>query len=281
MKRRPATGRKAANLVVQVFSSLAALLGIVVLAWILFEVVKRGASALNWDFFTQLPAPPGAEGGGLANALVGTLLMTLLATLMGVPAGILAGVYLAEYGSATRLGLMVSMSLNVMMGIPSIIIGLFVFTLMVVTSGHFSGFAGAVALALLMLPVVARTTEDMLSMVPASLRESALALGSPRFKATFGVIFRAARTGLITGVLLAVGRVSGETAPLLFTALNSPYWPHGLNEPTANLTVTIFNYAMSPYANWQRMAWGASFVIVLGVLLLTLLARAACKENER
>jgi phosphate transport system permease protein len=281
MKRRAATGRKTTNLIVQVFASLAALLGIVVLAWILFEVIKRGASALDWDFFTQLPAPPGAEGGGLANALVGTLLMTFMATLIGVPAGILAGVYMAEYGSATRLGSMVSISLNVMMGIPSIIIGLFVFTLMVVTSGHFSGFAGAVALAMLMLPVVARTTEDMLSMVPASLRESALALGSPRWRAIFGVIFRAAKTGLITGVLLAVARVSGETAPLLFTALNSPYWSHSLNEPTANLTVTIFNYAMSPYPNWQRMAWGASFVIVLGVLLLTLVARAACKEVER
>jgi len=281
MKRRAVGGRKAVNLLVQVLASLAALLGIVVLAWILFVVVSRGAASLDWDFFTQLPTPPGEEGGGLANALVGTLMMTFLATLMGVPAGILAGVYLAEYGSSSRLGSWVSISLNVMMGIPSIIIGLFVFTLMVVTSGHFSGYAGAVALALLMLPVVARTTEDMLSMIPTSLRESALALGSPRWRATFGVIFRAARTGLITGVLLAVARVSGETAPLLFTALNSPYWPGSMSGPTANLTVTIFNYAMSPYPNWQRMAWGASLVIVVGVFITTLVARAVFREAKQ
>ena len=281
MKRRAAGGRKAANLLVQVLASLAALLGIVVLAWILFEVISRGAAALNLNFFTQLPTPPGASGGGLANAMMGTLLMTVLATVMGVPAGILAGVFLAEFGADSRFGSWVRISLNVMMGVPSIIIGLFVFTLIVVTSGHFSGYAGALALALLVLPIVARTTEDMLSMVPASLRESALALGAPRWRVTFGIIFKAARAGLITGILLAVARVSGETAPLLFTALNSPYWPTSLNGPTANLTVTIFNYAMSPYSNWQQMAWGASLVIVVGVLLLTLVARAVFREAKR
>jgi phosphate transport system permease protein len=244
-------------------------------------VLTRGLGALNWSFFTQLPAPPGVPGGGLANALVGTLALTLLATFLGVPVGLLAGVYLGEFGQQSRLAHATRFAANVLMGVPSIIIGVFVYTLVVIPLGRFSGYAGALALALIMLPIVARTTEDMLRLVPDALREAGLALGAPRWRITLAIVFRAARAGLITGVCLAVARVSGETAPLLFTALNSPYWPHSLGEPTPNLTVTIFNYAMSPYPDWQRMAWGASLLITLGVLTLTLLARWSLRERPK
>jgi len=277
MKPRPSWGRKTFDRTVKALSVLAAVISLFFLGWILLEVFQRGVTALNLDFFTKLPTPPGLAGGGLANAIAGTFLITLFATLLGVPVGILAGVYLAEFAAHSRLGTVVRFTVNIIMGIPSIIIGLFVYALLVLPMGGFSGLAGAVSLAIIMLPVVARTTEDMLTLVPDSLRESALALGSPRWKTTLGIIFRAARTGMITGVLLAVARVSGETAPLLFTALNSPYWPHSPGEPTANLTVTIFNYAMSPYADWQQTAWGASLLIMAAVLLLTVAARRILK----
>ncbi|MEW5800766.1 MAG: phosphate ABC transporter permease PstA [bacterium] len=278
---RSAAPRKSVDIGVKVISSLAALLGITILAWILYEVIKRGSASLNWSFFTQLPTPPGIKGGGVANAILGTSMITLLATLAGVPIGLLSGVYLAEFGKRTSLGSMVRFTSNVMMGIPSIIVGLFVYTLLVLPWQQFSGYAGAVSLAIIMLPIVARTTEDMLRLVPNSLRESALALGAPRWKATLGVVFRAAKTGMITGVLLAIARVSGETAPLLFTSLNSPYWPKSLSQPTANLTVTIFNYAMSPYRSWQETAWGASLLIMVAVLALTVVARFIIKEAKK
>jgi phosphate transport system permease protein len=258
----------------------AALIGLAVLAWILWEVVARGAGALSGSFFTELPTPPGMEGGGLGNAILGTLVITLLATVMGTPVGLLAGIYLAEFGTTSRLATAVRFTTNLLMGTPSIIIGIFVYALIVLRTGHFSGWAGAVALAILMLPVVLRTTEDMLNLVPDELRESALALGAPRWRATLTVVFRAAKTGLATGILLAVARVSGETAPLLFTALNSFYWPQSINEPTANLTVTIFNYAMSPYADWQQKAWGASLLITVGVLFVAVLSRFALKDRR-
>ena len=280
MERRPATGRKLLDRAVRVSASLAALLGIGALLWILGVVVQRGVGALNLDFFTALPSPPGVEGGGLASAIVGTLLLTGAATLLGVPVGLLAGVYLAEFGRTSRLGAAVRFSVNVLMGLPSILVGLFVWTVLVVPFGGFSGHAGAVALALIMLPVVARTTEDMLALVPNALREAALAVGTPRWKVTL-VVFRAAKGGLVTGVLLAVARVSGETAPLLFTALNSPFWPSSFSEPVANLTVTLFQYAMSPYDDWQAKAWGAALLIMAGVLTTTLLARTLSREKTR
>ena len=280
MKRRPATGRKLLDRAVRVSASLAALLGIGALLWILGVVVQRGVGALNLDFFTALPSPPGVEGGGLASAIVGTLLLTGAATLLGVPVGLLAGVYLAEFGRTSRLGAAVRFSVNVLMGLPSILVGLFVWTVLVVPFGGFSGHAGAVALALIMLPVVARTTEDMLALVPNALREAALAVGTPRWKVTL-IVFRAAKGGLVTGVLLAVARVSGETAPLLFTALNSPFWPSSFSEPVANLTVTLFQYAMSPYDDWQAKAWGAALLIMAGVLTTTLLARTLSREKTR
>jgi len=266
--------------VVMVAATASASLGIVFLAWILYEVIRRGAAAIDWTFFTALPTPPGIEGGGLSSALYGTLVMTAIATAVGVPIGLLAGIYLAEYGKRGRLAAVIRFNVNVLMGVPSIIIGLFVYALVVLPMGSFSGYAGAVALAVIMLPVVGRATEDMLILVPNDLRESALALGAPRWKVTLGVVFRAARRGLITGVLLAVARVSGETAPLLFTALNSPYWPENLGQPTSNLTVTIFNYAMSPYKDWQGIAWGASLVITVAVLVLTLGSRWFARERK-
>jgi len=279
VRRRSLRRRKAADLALKITAAVSAFIGILFLGWILIVVVQKGAAAINWTFFTHLPAPPGISGGGMGNAILGTLMMTVLASVIGVPVGIMGGVYLSEYGRG-RFAASVRFLINVMMGIPSIIMGLFIYALLVVPMGHFSGYAGGVALALLILPIVARTTEDMLVLVPNALRESALALGTPRWRVTVEILFRAARTGLITGVLLAVARVSGETAPLLFTSLNSPYWPTGLSQPTSNLTVTIFNYAMSPYPDWQRDAWGASLLIMLGVLSLTILARFTVRERR-
>ena len=273
MKQRSLTYRRGIDLGIRLISALAALFGMAMLGWILSIVILKGMPAINWQFFTELPAPPGMPGGGLANAILGTLLITLLAVLMGVPIGLAAGVWLAEFGQQSKTAEAVRFAANLLMGTPSIIIGVFVYVAIVMTTGHFSGISGAVALAIIMLPVVARTAEDMLALVPSALREAALALGVPRWKATLGIVFRSAKTGLLTGILLAVARVSGETAPLLFTSLNSPYWPESFNEPTANLTVTIFNYAMSPYEDWQTLAWGASLLIAGSVLGTTVISR--------
>jgi len=284
MKIRHPLQRRLVNIVMLILSSLSALIGIIALAWILYDVIKIGGTALNLALVTELPAPPGVEGGGLANALLGTAMMTFLATVLGVPIGMLGGIYLAEFGRKNRFGAFIRFATNVLMGIPSIIVGLFVYTIVVMPMGRFSGYAGAVALAIIMLPIVGRTTEDMLNLVPNALRESALALGAPRWRVTLGIVFRSAKVGLITGGLLAVARVSGETAPLLFTALNSPFWPDSIlsmDQPTANLTVTIFNYAMSPYVDWQRLAWGASLLITAGVLTLIVIARLLSKEVKR
>jgi phosphate transport system permease protein len=280
MKRRSAAPRKIADLMIKGFACLSSATGIFFLGWILFEVASRGARAINWSFFTELPVPPGVEGGGLGSAILGTFMITSLAAIIGVPLGVLCGVFLAEVGRGTRLARIVQFSLNVMMGIPSIVIGLFIYAALVLPFGHFSGWAGAVALAVIMLPVVARTTDDMLNLVPNALRESALALGAPQWKVTTSVAFRAARTGMITGILLAVARVSGETAPLLFTTLSSVYWPTSMSEPVSNLTVTIFNYAMSPYPDWQQAAWGASLLIMMSVLGATIVVRALFKEKK-
>ncbi|MGQ9920208.1 MAG: phosphate ABC transporter permease PstA [Desulfobacca sp.] len=280
MKLRPATGRRLTNLLVNVAASLAASTGIIVLFWIIIMLAYKGLPALNLDFFLHLPAPPMIPGGGLANAILGTLLLTVLATVFAVPIGLLAGVCLGEFGQQSKLADLCRFAANVLTGMPSIIVGIFVYGLLVLTMGNFSGLAGAIALAIIMLPVVARTTEDMLRLVPDPLRESALAMGAPRWKVTLFIIFRAARSGIITGVLLGVARVSGETAPLLFTALNSPYMMSSLMQPMPNLTVTIFNYAMSPYEDWQRLAWGASLLITGGVLVLNILARFIFGERK-
>ncbi len=280
MRPRPATGRRIVNLLVNVAASLAASAGIIILFWITIMLAYKGLPALNLDFFISLPTPPMVPGGGLANAILGTLLLTVLATVFAVPIGLLAGICLGEFGQQSKLADLCRFSANVLTGMPSIIVGIFVYGLLVLTIGNFSGLAGAIALAIIMLPVVARTTEDMLRLVPDPLRESALAMGAPRWKVTLAIVFRAARSGIITGVLLGVARVSGETAPLLFTALNSPYMMSSLMQPMPNLTVTIFNYAMSPYEDWQRLAWGASLLITAGVLVLNILARFIFGERK-
>jgi phosphate transport system permease protein len=280
MKPRSIVVRRFKNNVVSALSMASAALGIFFLGWILLVVARHGASAIDWAFLTRLQQPAGVPGGGVANAILGTIMMTLLGAAIGTPVGLMAGIYLSEFGLRGRFGAAARFMANMMMGVPSIVIGLFVYALLVKPMGGFSGYAGGVALALLIMPIVARTTEDMLRLVPNELRESGLALGLPRWRITLNIVFRRARVGVITGVLLAVARVSGETAPLLFTALNSQYWPRGLGEPTANLTVTIFNYAMSPYDDWQRMAWGASLLIMAGVLATTILTRALLKERR-
>ena len=273
MRGRSIASRRRVDHSMRLAAGCAATIGILLLGWILATVVSRGVAALSPVFFTRLPTPPGVTGGGLANAMLGTLLMTALAAVLAIPTGLMAGVYLAEYGRESRFAATVRMAANILMGVPSIISGVFVYTFLVATTGHFSGYAGAVALALIMLPLIVRTTEDMLLLVPSALREAGLALGTPRWRVTRDIVLRSASKGLLTGVLLAVARVSGETAPLLFTSLNSPYWPQRLGQPTANLTVTIFSYAMSPFRDWQSQAWGAALVVTLAVLATSLVAR--------
>lgn len=265
--------RRLANAVVLGLSGLAALAGLFMLAWILGDVILRGAPAINWQFFVKLPEPPGMAGGGLANAIVGTLLMTAAAALIAVPFGVLCGTYLAEFGRTSLLGRAVRFLADILVSAPSIVVGVFVYLVMVKPMGHFSGWAGACSLAIIMLPVVSRTTEEMLRLVPAEMREAALALGAPYWKMMTGIIYRAAATGISTGVMLAVARVAGETAPLLFTALNSPYWLESMNEPVANLTVALFNYAMSPYDDWHALAWGAALLITAAVLAVNVFTR--------
>ncbi len=264
--------RRIINFTVMSISAAAAVAGLVMLCWILADVFARGVTAINWQFFTELPTPPGMDGGGLANAIVGTLLMTLTAALIAVPVGILAGTYIAEFGD-NMVGKSARFISDILVSAPSIVIGIFVYLILVKTFGHFSGWAGAVALAIIMLPVVSRTTEEMLKLVGSELRESALALGAPYWSMMIKVIFQSAGPGIATGVMLAIARVAGETAPLLFTALNSPYWMKGLNNPTANLTVVLFNYAMSPYDDWRQKAWGAALLITVSVLAVNILTR--------
>jgi phosphate transport system permease protein len=263
-----------------VVAACTALVGVFALLWILAAVFQHGFASFDRDFFTKPPVPPGMKGGGLANAMAGTLIITLLGALAAVPPGILTGVYLSEFAGGGSFASFVRFSVNVLMGMPSLIVGLAVWGTIVVATGTFSAWAGAISLAVIMVPAVAGTTEDMLKLVPDTLRESAVAMGAPRWRVMF-VIFLAAKSGIITGILLATARATGETAPLLFTALNSPYWPSTLSAPTANLPVTIFSYAMSPFADWQAKAWGASLVITAAVLALSVGARTILKETKR
>jgi len=273
--------RKLINAAVLLISTAAAVVGLIMLTWILGDVAIKGAGAINWDFFTRLPAPPGDAGGVLANAIAGTLLMTVVATLIAVPFGVMAGTYLSEFGGRNALGASARFISDILVSAPSIVIGMFVYLLIVKSMGHFSGWAGAIALAIIMLPVITRTTEEMLRLVPAEMREAALALGAPYWKMLLQVIYRTAASGMITGIMLAVARVTGETAPLLFTSLNSPYWMHGMNEPMANLTVTLFNYAMSPYDDWHTKAWGMAFLITVSVLVVTIITRVSLRKRSK
>ena len=272
--------RKLINQVALLLSLLAMAFGLVWLLWILIEVFRLGAGGLSVDLFTKMTPPPGSDGG-LLNAIVGSLIMVGLGTLIGTPIGMLAGVYLAEYGQRGWLGSVTRFINDILLSAPSIVIGLFVYAVMVVNMGGFSGLAGIVALALLVIPVVVRTTENMLILVPNSLREAAFALGAQKWKVICLVTARAARAGILTGVLLAVARIAGETAPLLFTALSNQFWTVDLREPMANLPVTIFKFAMSPFQDWQRLAWAGVFLITMGVLTLNILARVLFKEETK
>ena len=260
-------------------SMIAMALGLTVLLWILFVLFKNGFAALDWNMFTQSTPAPGSEGGGLANAIVGSLLMVGFSTLIGTPIGILAGVYLAEFGNRSRIAELTRFMTDIMLSAPSIVLGLFVYAIVVAQVKQFSGWAGTIALALIAIPVVLRTTENMLRLVPGSLREAAYALGAPQWKVATMVTLRAARSGVVTGVLLALARISGETAPLLFTALNNQFFSMDMSKPMSNLPVVIFQFAMSPYDNWIRLAWGGALLITLTVLVLNILARVFFRDK--
>ena len=255
-------------------SVLTTLFGLFFLAWILWVLFARGFAGLDLSLFTRDMPGPGSEGGGLRNAIVGSLLITLAGILLGAPVGILSGIYLSEYGRGTWLAATVRFVSDILLSAPSIVIGVFVYAIMVAPLGGFSGWAGAVALAIIALPVILRTTEDMMLLVPDTMREAAAALGAPRWKVIMSVVLRAARSGVLTGVLLAVARIAGETAPLLFTALNNQFFSLDMFKPMANLPVTIFNFAMGPYDNWHTLAWAGSLLITLVVLGLNIITRA-------
>jgi len=272
--------RKRTNAIALTLSLGAMAFGVFWLIWILFETIYLGIGGLSLATFTEMTPPPQGEGGGLANAIFGSFVMVGLATLVGTPVGILAGVYLAEYGQKSWLGSAVRFINDILLSAPSIVVGLFVYAVVVAKLKSFSGLAGSLALALLVIPVVIRTTENMLSLVPNALREAAYALGTPKWKVILSITLKAARAGVITGILLALARVSGETAPLLFTALSNQFWTSDLSSPMASLPVTIFKFAMSPYENWQKLAWAGVFLITLGVLLLNILARVLFKNKH-
>ena len=253
---------------------------LVPLAMILFYVISHGAAALNWDFFTKIPMPVGEPGGGMANAMVGTLILIAIAGSIAVPVGVVAGIHLAEYGG-TRFASAVRFAADVLNGVPSIVIGIFAYGLVVLPVHRFSALAGGFALAIMMIPIVTRTTEELLRLVPPSLREGALALGATRTRAMFTVILPAALPGIVTGILLALARIAGETAPLLFTAFGNRFWSTSLTQPIGSLTVQIFTYAISPYEDWHRQAWAGAFVLVVMILILSILARLVTRRLER
>ena len=264
--------RKLVNKVALTLSLMAMAFGLFWLFWILFETIRLGVGGLNWATLTQMTPPPNDEGG-LANAMYGSFLMVMLATFVGTPIGIMAGIYLAEFDSKGWLATVTRFVNDILLSAPSIVIGLFVYAVVVSRFKSFSGWAGVIALALIVIPVVIRTTENMLQLIPAGLREAAYALGAPKWKVILSITLKAARAGVVTGVMLAVARIAGETAPLLFTALSNQFWTSSLSEPMASLPVTIFKFAMSPYENWQKLAWAGVFLITMTVLGLNILAR--------
>ncbi len=271
--------RKRLNVVALVLSLAAMAFGVFWLIWILVETVRLGVAGMVLATFTEMTPAPLAETGGLANAIFGSVLMVSLATAIGTPVGILAGIYLAEYGQKGWLGNLTRFINDILLSAPSIVIGLFIYSVVVERMRSFSGWAGVLALALIVVPVVIRTTENMLSLIPNSLREAAYALGTPKWRVIMTVTLKAARAGVLTGVLLALARIAGETAPLLFTALSNQFWTSDLSQPMASLPVTIFKFALSPYENWQKLAWAGVLLITLGVLLLNILARALFRNK--
>lgn len=282
MNARTATFRKATDALMRGFSAFATLLALAVMAWILWTIVREGASALSLEFLTHVSKPYGEVGGGIANALLGTLFITGGAAALAIPPALAAGIWLAEFGKGGRLAVLVCFSVNALMGVPSVVVGLFVYGVLVATTGNFSGFAGSVALAILMFPVVVRTTEDQLAGVPDTMRESGLALGATRTRVTLGLVCRAAKGGLLTGILLALARVSGETAPLLFTALYADAWPTGyFTSPTPSASVFITSATMdSPFEEMHRMGWGAALVVAAAILALNVAVRAAALRKR-
>jgi phosphate transport system permease protein len=279
-RQRMHAKRKRVNAIALTLSLAAMAFGVFWLIWILVETVRLGIGGMTLSLFTQMTPPPQAEDGGLANAIFGSITMVGLATLLGTPIGILAGIYLAEYGQKSWLGSITRFINDILLAAPSIVIGLFIYSVVVARMKTFSGFAGVLALALIVIPVVIRTTENMLALIPNALREAAYALGTPKWKVIMTVTLKAARAGVITGVLLALARIAGETAPLLFTALSNQFWSSSLGDPMASLPVTIFKFAMSPYENWQKLAWAGVFLITLGVLALNILARTFLRNKH-
>ena len=271
--------RQIKNVLVQVLAVVATAFGLFWLAWIMWTTLSKGLGSLNLALFTQMTPPPGDEGGML-NAFAGSAVMSLLGIALGAPIGVLAGTYLAEYSQRSWLGEAVRFVNDILLSAPSIVLGLFVYTMVVAQMGHFSALAGGIALGFIVLPVVVRTTDEMLRLVPSQMREAALSLGVPQWKVTLQVLYRASLPGIVTGILLALARITGETAPLLFTALNNQYWTTNIFQPMANVPVVIFQYAMSPYDNWHTLAWAGAFVLTLFVLLISLVARAIVLRNK-
>jgi phosphate transport system permease protein len=273
--------RTIVNRVGMTLSLMAMIGGLLGLAWILWTLFYNGFSAFDLDFFTKSTPAPGSAGGGMANAIVGSLLMVGASTVVATPVGILAGIYLAEYGATSKFAAATRFVVDIMLSAPSIVIGLFVYALAVATVGHFSGWAGSIALGLIAVPVIVRTTENMLNLVPGSLREAAFALGAPRWRVNLAVTLRAVKGGVVTGVLLSIARMIGETAPLLFTALNNQFFSTDMSQPIANLPVVIYNFALSPYEDWQRLAWGGAALIALVVLGINIAARVLFRDPVR
>ena len=272
--------RKRMNVVALALSLAAMSFGLFWLAWILFETIRLGVGGIALSVFTEMTPPPQAETGGLANAIFGSLVMVGLATALGTPIGIMCGIYLAEYGKGRLLGQVTGFINDILLSAPSIVIGLFIYAIFVAKVRSFSAIAGVLALSLIVIPVVIRTTENMLSLIPNALREAAYALGTPKWKVISSITLKAARAGVLTGILLAVARIAGETAPLLFTALSNQFWTMDLTEPMASLPVTIYNFALSPYDNWRDLAWAGVFLITLGVLTLNILARVLFRKKD-
>jgi phosphate transport system permease protein len=279
MRGKLQSRRRMTNAIALTCSLAAMAFGLLWLVWILYTTISLGLGGLSVELFTQSTPPPNTDGGGLANAIVGSLMLVGIATFVGTPVGILAGIYLAEYGQKSWLASVTRFINDILLSAPSIVVGLFVYALVVAKMGHFSGWAGAIALALLQVPIVIRTTENMLKLVPNNLREAAFALGTPKWKMVMSITLKASIAGIVTGVLLAVARIAGETAPLLFTALSNQFFSANMNQPIANLPVTIFKFAMSPFSQWQSLAWAGVFLITLGVLGLNILARTVFSKK--
>ncbi len=272
--------RRLTNKIILLLSTLSALIGLAFLFWILGVLIMNGVASINWEIFAFEGAPPGMKESGLKHALIGQLIIVGVATIIGVPLGILGGTFLSEYGQKSRLANLIRDISDIMMSAPSIVIGSFVYAIVVMPMGHFSGWAGVIALTIIMIPIILRTTDDMLHLVPSTLREAAFALGAPKYKVIMNVVYRGAKAGILTGIILGVARVAGETAPLLFTSFNDNFLSMNLNEPMASLTVTMYNYATSPYEDWQSIGWAAAFILSMFILSLNIIGRLIIMKRK-